>query len=235
MPATVVMIHGLRGAAAEWIPQRLALEARGHTVLTPDLPGHGTRSREPFSVGEALVTVADAVAGCAEAPLLVGRALGAHLSIEIASVGAAARGVVAIGCGVETLGWLDDSYRIAFASHQVLPDKGAALGALSATQFAGSVPRHDRSSHPDHFADTLRQLSSLDTLAALRRIAVPVWLVNGQFDLFRLQERAFLAAAASAELVRQPRARLASGIRDPLFTSELLIELSERRLAGPAA
>jgi pimeloyl-ACP methyl ester carboxylesterase len=235
MPAAVVMIHGLRGRSGEWMPQRLALEARGHTVLTPDLPGHGARSREPFSVVDALGTVAAAIAGCAGPPLLVGRALGAHLAIEAAAAGAELSGLVAIGCGTQALGWLDDSYRIAYASHQVLPDRGAAIGALSATQFAGTVPRHTRRSEPDQFSDTLRRLSSFDTLGALRRIEAPVWLVNGGFDLFRLQERAMLTAARSATLVRQPGARLAGGIRDPRMTTELLLDLADRDTRRPAA
>ena len=235
MPATVVMIHGLRGRTDEWMPQRLALEAHGHTVLTPDLPGHGARSREPFSVGEALATVAETVAGCPEPPLLVGRALGAHVAIEVAAGGAAVSGLVAIGCGTEALGWLDDSNRIAFATHQVLPDKGAALGALSATRFSGTVPRHTRTSEPGQFTDTLGRLSSFDTVAALRRIEAPVWLVNGQFDLFRMQERAFLAAARSGTLVRQPGARLARGIRDPRVTAELLVDIVDGHSRRPVA
>ncbi|MCU1420397.1 MAG: hydrolase or acyltransferase (alpha/beta hydrolase superfamily)-like protein [Microbacteriaceae bacterium] len=235
MPATVVMIHGLRGRSDEWMPQRLALEARGHTVLTPDLPGHGARSREPFSVGEALATVAETVTGCPEPPLLVGRALGAHVAIEVAAAGAPVRGLVAIGCGTEALGWLDDSNRIAFAAHQVLPDRGAALGALSATRFSGSVPRHTRRSEPDQFLDTLRQLSSFDSVTALRRIDAPVWLVNGQFDLFRMQERAFLAATRSGTLVRQPGARLARGIRDPRMSTQLLLDIADAPSRRPGA
>ncbi len=233
MPATVVMIHGLRGRSDEWMPQRLALEARGHTVLTPDLPGHGARRREPFTVAEAVDTVDAAVNGCSEPPLLVGRALGAHVAIEAAASGASVSGLVAIGCGTQALGWLDDSYRIAFATHQVLPDRGAALGALSATRFVGAVPRHTRNTEPDLFADTLGRLSTLDTPGALGRIDAPVWLVNGGFDLFRLEERAFLAAAGRATLVRQPGARLARGIRDPRLVTRLLLDIVEEGTTPP--
>ena len=88
---------------------------------------------------------------------------------------------------------------------------------------------------PGQFTDTLGRLSSFDTVAALRRIEAPVWLVNGQFDLFRMQERAFLAAARSGTLVRQPGARLARGIRDPRVTAELLVDIVDGHSRRPVA
>jgi pimeloyl-ACP methyl ester carboxylesterase len=225
MPVPVVLVHNLRGRATDLLPQRRALEALGHAVSSPDLPGHGSRQKEPFSIGESLVTIADATRSIGSPPVLVGFALGAHLAIACTAVVGGAAGILAIGCGTQALTWLLDSYRIAAASHQVLPDKGAALSSLAATTFIGGVPRHTRTTVPGQFFDTLGQLEALDTPASLAKIEVPVVLLNGQWDRFRMQERAFLAAAPDARLVRQPGVRLAGRVRRPEETNSVIADI----------
>ena len=64
-------MHGLRGSSAEWETQRNALEAHGHPVVVVELPGHGSRIDEPFSIGESLVTVADAARSFGVAPVFI--------------------------------------------------------------------------------------------------------------------------------------------------------------------
>jgi hypothetical protein len=80
----------------------------------------------------------------------------------------------------------------------------------------------------EHFDDTLRQLDALDTRGALARLDAPVWLLNGQWDLFRLQERSFLAASSTATLVRQRGTRLAGGISRPVETIALLVGILDK-------
>ena len=47
----------------------------------------------------------------------------------------------------------------------------------------------------------LRSLSVLDLLQALRRIDVPMWFVNGQYDQLRINERLFTSLVPDAELI----------------------------------
>ncbi|OLT48357.1 alpha/beta hydrolase [Cellulosimicrobium sp. CUA-896] len=54
--------------------------------------------------------------------------------------------------------------------------------------------------------DALTQLAGRSWLAHVRRLDVPVWLVNGARDHMRLDEQRYLAAAADAALVVVPRA-----------------------------
>jgi pimeloyl-ACP methyl ester carboxylesterase len=84
MPTPVVLVHGLRGSASEWMPVHTALQERGHTVVALDLPGHGRRTDEPFSIGESLVSLAETIEHFDEPPMLIGRGLGGHLAIEFA-------------------------------------------------------------------------------------------------------------------------------------------------------
>ena len=230
MRTPVVLVHGLRGSSAEWETLHDMLEAHGHRVVAVDLPGHGARIDEPFSIGESLVTVADAVRSLGPATVfVVGRGLGGHLAVECGSLIDTVGGVVAIGCGTQALSWILDSYRIASATtHHMLPDSGATLSSAASSTFvrAGSSGGVAPS---EHFADTLRQLDALDTRAALSRLQAPVWLLNGQFDRFRMQERAFLAAAADHRLVRQSGVRLAARFRRPLDTARLLLGIIDGR------
>ncbi len=230
MPTPVVLVHGLRGSSAEWSVLRDILEAHGHDVVAVDLPGHGTRIGEPFSIGESLVTVADAARSLGTAPVfVVGRGLGGHLAVECGSLIDTVGGVVAIGCGTQALSWVLDSYRIASTTtHHMLPDSGAAVSSAASSTFvrAGSSGGVAPS---EHFADTLRQLDALETGAALSRLQVPVWLLNGQFDRFRMQERAFLSAAADHRLVRQRGVRLAARFRRPMDTARLLLGILDGR------
>ncbi len=233
MPVPVVLVHDLRGRATDLLPQRHALEESGHVVASPDLPGHGTRQREVFSIGNSLLAIADATQSLPSPPVFVGFALGAHLSIACAAVTGGVSGILAIGCGTQALTWLLDSYRIASQSHQLLPDKGAALSSLAATTFVGGVPRHTRTSVPGQFLDTLGHLEALDTPTSLAEVDAPIVLLNGQWDRFRMQERAFLAATRDGRLVRQPGVRLAGRVRRPTETNRLIEQILSE-MAVPA-
>jgi pimeloyl-ACP methyl ester carboxylesterase len=61
--AAIVLVHGLGGAAANWISVAPAL-ARSWRVLVPELPGHGGSA--PFAAAPNLSPFADRVAGVLE-------------------------------------------------------------------------------------------------------------------------------------------------------------------------
>ena len=80
--------------------------------------------------------------------------------------------------------------------------------------------------------------------SALSRIDVPVWLVNGRFDHFRIEERRMLRAAHDGRLVVVPGAtHLVSLARPEEFTATVLGAVAElerraavaRRRRGRAA
>jgi pimeloyl-ACP methyl ester carboxylesterase len=61
--APVVLVHGLGGAAVNWV-DLAPLLARRHRVLVPDLPGHG--GSNPLPAVPNLAVFADRVAAAAE-------------------------------------------------------------------------------------------------------------------------------------------------------------------------
>jgi pimeloyl-ACP methyl ester carboxylesterase len=82
----VVLVHGLGGAAVNWIDVAPAL-ARRHRVLVPDLPGHG--GSNPLPAVPNLAVFADRIGGVAEREGLVpaavvGHSLGAVVALRLA-------------------------------------------------------------------------------------------------------------------------------------------------------
>ena len=61
MTTTVVMVHGIRTSATMWRAQVEHLAARGVIGVAVDLPGHGTRMAETFTLEGALQTIDAAV------------------------------------------------------------------------------------------------------------------------------------------------------------------------------
>lgn len=72
--STIILVHGAWLDASCWAPVAASLRARGHTVLTPDLPGHG-----------------------ADATPLAGQTLDAYIERVLRDVDAAAEPVVLVG------------------------------------------------------------------------------------------------------------------------------------------
>lgn len=81
---SVALLHGLGGAASNWLPVAPALAER-HRVLVPELPGHGGSSALP-GPAETLDPYADRVAELLPGPaVLVGHSLGAVVALRLAS------------------------------------------------------------------------------------------------------------------------------------------------------
>jgi pimeloyl-ACP methyl ester carboxylesterase len=79
----LVLLHGLGGAASNWLAVAPALAERGRVVV-PELPGHGGSSALPAPVA-TLDAYADRVAGVLDAPAVVaGHSLGGVVALRLA-------------------------------------------------------------------------------------------------------------------------------------------------------
>ncbi|WP_203579550.1 alpha/beta fold hydrolase [Microbacterium hibisci] len=212
MAVQVVLVHGIRTSATMWRSQVDYLAARGNPVTAVDLPGHGTRMAEEFTLDSALETIDDAVRTAAERGpvLLSGHSMGGLLCIEY--VGAEqpppVAGFVAASCTAIPRGVGLATYRVLARGFDSLPDRGMWLTDRMLDRILPDETRGDFGAGGyalDAQDIALRSLSVLDLLAALRRIEVPLWFVNGQYDQLRVNERLFLRIARHAELVVVPR------------------------------
>lgn len=80
MAAPIVMVHGAFCGGWAFEAFREPFEAAGHTVLTPDLRGHGDDDRPGAVAGVSMTDyardIADLCAGLPEPPILIGHSLG---------------------------------------------------------------------------------------------------------------------------------------------------------------
>lgn len=236
MSAAVVLVHGLRTSSTLWRHQREELTDLGIPVYTVDLPGHGSRIGERFSVEAALDAIRNAVESATTAsgtpPYLVGFSLGGYLSIEwVGRNPGAVAGLLAASCGTVPSRVILDGWRIIARGIHAFPDRGLALNNMvvrlfvpepgAADVIAGGVAL-------EVMDDVLRELQALDPVARLRGIEVPVLFVNGRLDHIRWHASRYLAATPHGRLVVIPGAtHMVSVVKPREFTAALLAGYSE--------
>ena len=212
MVVQVVMVHGIRTSATMWRAQVDYLAARGNPAVAVDLPGHGARMGEEFTLDGAFSTIDDAVRDAAtRGPvLLVGHSMGGLLCVEYAGREdpPPVAGFIAASCTAVPRGVGLTAYRVLARGFDSLPDRGMWLTNRMLDRILPAETRDDFGAGGyalDAQDIALRSLSVLDLLTALHRIEVPLWFVNGQFDQLRVNERLFLQVAGHAELIVVPR------------------------------
>ena len=217
-----------------WRSQVAHLEGRGIPVHAIALPGHGARMAETFTLEGAFATIDDAVTdAAARGPvLLAGHSMGGLLSVEY--VGREdpppVAGFIAASCTAIPRGLGLTTYRLLARGFDALPDRGMWLTNRVLDRTLPPETREDFGAGGYAF-DTqdaaLRSLSVLDLLAALRRIDVPLWFINGQYDQLRLNERLFVGVAQHAELIVVPRtSHLVSAMRPSVFNALLDVAIA---------
>ncbi|MDR2320819.1 MAG: alpha/beta hydrolase [Microbacterium sp.] len=231
-PVSVVLVHGIRTSATMWRAQEEFLADRGNPAVAVDLPGHGTRRDEPFSLDEAMRTI-DAAVRDAEGPvLLVGHSMGGLLSTAYAGAEPAppVAGFIGASCTALPRGAGLAAYRMLAGALNAMPDRGLWLSrqVLDATLPAST--REDFGAGGYAMAaqdDALRSLAELDLVSAVPRIAVPTWFVNGQFDQLRTHETLYRRLAPEAEFIIVPRTtHLVTAMRPRVFNAVLQVALA---------
>lgn len=219
----IVFVHGIRTSSSMWRRQIDDLTEAGFPVEAVDLPGHGSRIGDVFTIPAAVAVIDDAVGRRQGPVLLVGLSLGGYLAIHYAGafpdrVG----GLVAASCQTLPRGPGLWGYRALARGIRRLPDRGAWLNDAMARRFLPAEGVADMSAGGvalDVMDTTLSAVGTLDPLGSLRRYRGPVWFVMGGLDHFRLDQRAFLRAKPEASVVLIPRAtHLVSLVKPAEFT-----------------
>jgi pimeloyl-ACP methyl ester carboxylesterase len=229
MAQSVVLVHGLRTSATMWRYQVEELERLGIDAIAVDLPGHGARMGERFSLDGAAETIAAAVESASGDVFVCGFSLGGYVAMHYA--GAAPRpitGLLLASCGTQPYRAALGAWRAAAAVIHRFPDRGLALNnaavrlALRDPERANDVIAGGVAL--DVMADALRDMRRVNPIESLARIEQPVWLVNGQFDHFRMQERSFHRATRNGRLLHVPGATHMVSLARPVAFTEILLD-----------
>jgi pimeloyl-ACP methyl ester carboxylesterase len=186
-----------------------------------------------------LAAIEEAVDRVGGRAVVVGLSLGGYLGIAHAARRPdQVAGLVAAGCSSvpdqpATAAWL-----LAARCFARLPDRGAWLNQrLVDTTLPpeGAQAVADGGFALEVMVDLLSAMRRVDIVGDLRRIACPVWLVNGRWDHFRLQERLFLAAARDGHLVTVRGATHLVNLVRPVAFNRVLLEALDCVDAGEAS
>ncbi|WP_405444961.1 alpha/beta fold hydrolase [Streptomyces erythrochromogenes] len=217
----IVFVHGTRFSARQWSPQLAALQV-DFQVAAVDLPGHGSRSAQPWSLGAASEVIAAAVDSLDRGPaLVVGHSLGGYAALEFARRRPELlRGLVLAGASVSTTGAWALPYRwVAGLVPRIPADRltrwnDRLLRRLYPPEVVGATIRAGYAFHtlPAAWGEVLGRFEA----DAMRHVDAPVLILNGEKDtVFRSGEREFARAHPHARIELIPRARHLANFDDP--------------------
>ncbi|OKK05143.1 alpha/beta fold hydrolase [Streptomyces sp. CB02400] len=217
----VISVHGTRFNAGQWSPQLAALQ-EDFRVAAVDLPGHGARSAQPWSLNAATEIIASAVDSLDCGPaLVVGHSFGGYASLEFARCcPEQLRGLVLAAASASTRGPWATPYRWVAGLAPRIP----------AGRLARWNDRLLRRLHPPEVVEaTVLSGCAFHTLpaawgeapgrfdaGAMRHVAAPVLILNGEKDtVFRSGELDFARAHPHARVELIPRAGHLAHFDDP--------------------
>lgn len=191
-------------------------------VVAVDLPGHGERSAQPWSLSTATEIIASAVDSINRGPaLVVGHSLGGYASLEFARRRPEQlRGLILAGASASTRGLRAVPYRwVARLVPRMPADRLARwndrlLLRLYPREVVEATIRSGYAFHtlPAAWGEVFGRFDA----GAMRYVKAPVLILNGEKDaVFRAEEADFARAHPHARVELIPRARHLANFDDP--------------------
>jgi pimeloyl-ACP methyl ester carboxylesterase len=229
-----VLVHGSRLSASQWAPQLPLLAPRVEPV-TVDLPGHGARADEVFTLDRCAAVIEEAVATApAGAPVVVvGHSLGGYAAMaHAARHGDGLAGLVLAGASATPTGPGAAAYRVvAVLTERLGPVRMERLTRRFLErryppEVAGPVLAGGY--FPAATATAWREVMDGCRPAMLAGLRCPVLLLNGQYDQFRLGERGFVRQCPQARVEVLPGATHFVNLDRPREFAEAVLRFVDR-------
>lgn len=234
----MVFVHGTRFSAGQWSSQLAALRDE-FPVVAVDLPGHGERSAQPWSLSAATDIIASAVdsLGCGPA-LVVGHSLGGYAALEFARCRPEhLRGLVLAGASASTRGFWAAPYRLVAGLVSRMPADRLTrwndwlLRRLYPAEVVEATIRSGYAFHtlPAAWGEVLGRFDA----DAMRHVKAPVLILNGEKDTaFRAGEADFARAHPHARVEVIPRARHLANFDNPDAFTDAVRRFARHLSAG---
>jgi pimeloyl-ACP methyl ester carboxylesterase len=192
-----------------WDPARRILGGK-YTLLTPDLPGHGSRQAERFTLEGAVRTVVETAGSVAPAPVIVGGdSLGGFVSMAAADAlpPAQLKGLVLSGCTMNFEGasaMLPYHFRVffnklllrVFGQERLLGERFVKAAAKLGIGDADARAILEGGLNMRAFPDCVAALTGVDFVGKVSRIRQPMLFLNGSKDRDMMRQQARFEAAA---------------------------------------
>lgn len=229
MTTRLVLVHGTRMSSAQWRLPAYEEVLAGLDVVTPDLPGHGSRVSERFTTAAAVEVISEAVeSGGSSAPVvLAGHSLGGYMAMAYAARHPERlAGLALIGASAVPRGPGAAAYR-AFASMipRVGPERMARLSNRVLTRLTDAQTARAVLDGGDSYAATADAWAAVmadGDPRLLRGVTCPVLLASGQWDQLRVHAKQFAAQCRDARVVVVPRATHLLPLSHPRVVATLL-------------
>lgn len=220
----VVLVHGLRisGAALH----RIADAVGDRPTICPDLPGHGARTRETFTMAGAVTAVRDAVEDIGTPAVIAGMSLGGYVAMATAAAHPeCVAGLVAMGSTAQPSKFLATPFRLFGAATGFLPAQSAEISRVLTRLALGRRVADDMEAGGLALAaisDVVDEIAAFDALGALAAYSGPMLFANGGWDQFRIHEKRFAALSAHAEVRVISRATHLYPLIQPQLTGTMI-------------
>lgn len=208
--AFLILLHGTAMTGAQWAPYA-ALLSDVADVQAPDLPAHGTRAAQAFSMAAAMATVEPLIAAAGRQPVvLAGHSLGGYVAMAVAERHPdALAGLVLIGSAAEPGGRGSGLYRALSRGYDWLgPQRMARISHQSLRRMVDARvwPALDAGGfYYGAVTPAWTAVMASSRLAQLRAVRCPVLVLGGAWDQLHVQARRCAAAAPQGTVVTAPR------------------------------
>lgn len=226
-------MHGSRLSSTQWAPQ-LPLWADRVGVTLVDLPGHGSRADERFTLDRCAEVIHEAVEAVPSGsrPVVVGHSLGGFATMAYAAEHRSEpAGLVLAGCSTTPTGPGASVYRgVARLTDRLGPRRMTTVNDRLLRRLYPAERIEPVIAGGYWFAPTADAWNEVITRcrpSMLWGIDCPVLLLNGQYDQFRLGVKDFVRACPQAQVETIAGASHLSNLDRPVAFADAVLRFAD--------